>query len=186
MSLRCEVWAVAELSGQYHTYIGGIKTHRKILSRIERCFIALPAADIFDRHPQVQTTCNTLDKKLPSDHAPISVQLLPISAKPVRNWNIPHWIALEEDYKLQVDELMCEFNDSVERGLISSDRITIAGLRDEYKDILHLAHKLVMEQRWRGAPRTPMVEFFRSLTAFRAWRSGNAKSVCMQCACSLW
>ena len=77
---------------------------------------------------------------------------------------------------------MDEFNDSVEQGLIVLYRVTLAGLREEHKNILHVAHSFVKEQRRHGPPRTPAEEFPRSLAAYRVWRSNNASSVCAHCA----
>ena len=65
-------------------------------------------------------------------------------AVPRSNWALSQFV--DRDYEDDLDE----FNDFVEQGLIDPDRVILAGLREEYKHILHMVHRLVLEQRRHG------------------------------------
>ena len=171
-----------EVSGDYFTFAAKGADNVFRFSRLDRFFIRGPTIDTLDRHPQARATHNLLDGSTPSDHSPVSVQLMPINMSPVKSNAIPHWIVRHPVFEGEAKRLMADLMESKERGLIPTDGQDPHGMRDEMKQLLHRAGRSSIEQLRHGPPGTTADRLSRALAGYRSWRSGQREYLYKLCA----
>ena len=81
-----------ELAQEDYTRRGTRDGAPSSLSRIDRVYCNLPAAVLNDLHPTGSTTTKVTNRRLLSDHVPVSISLAPSAAQPPQP-SIPLWVA---------------------------------------------------------------------------------------------